>query len=140
MEGELQFEGFSALVTTDKITLTDERGGQLSYTPGQVENLRDFVGALQKVGSLPAFPPEVPGEGFVAKLKGDGTAEVFKDSDDRQYTIGFRFSMYNGWPVVEAIDATLAKARDIIASTPKQTGNGPAAPGSDGTDLIEGMI
>lgn len=122
------------------VALKDLKGGRVHFSPGEGAKLRELVGTIWGMTSLPAMPDfvEIPNCPHHAKIS-KGVCEV-KRREDLDGNTGFRFPLSECDWIIDSIDMGLAKAKDLFALNPQPRGHGAVSPqGSFEGDIIEGM-
>jgi hypothetical protein len=124
-------------VTQNEVKLRDLKGGQLALQPADITEVRELVGALWKMTSLPALPDTIqsPSGVFTAFIKGKEVQ--LRRSEDVAGNEGFRFPLNECDFVIDAIDMGLNKLKDLFALNPQPRANGVQATPL-GFDMFEG--
>jgi len=124
-------------VTQNQVTLRDLKGGQIVLQPAEIADVRELVGTLWKMTSLPAMPEATPSPSgnFDAILTGK---EVhLRRSNDVAGNEGFRFPVNECDFVIDAIDIGLNKLKDLLSLNPQPRSTGVQST-PIGFDMFEG--
>lgn len=124
-------------VTQNNVTLRDLKGGQLVLQPADITDVRELVGILWKLTSLPAMPNTVPSPSgiFTAVLSGQDVQ--LRRTEDVAGNEGFRFPISECDFVIDAIDMGLNKLKDLYSLNPQTRSTG-VQPTPIGFDMFEG--
>jgi hypothetical protein len=124
-------------VTQNEVKLRDLKGGQLTLQPADITEVRELVGTLWKMTSLPAMPETVPSPSGVFTAVITGKEVQLRRSEDVAGNEGFRFPINECDFVIDAIDMGLSKLKDLYSLNPQKRAS--AVPSNPiGFDMFEG--
>ena len=124
-------------VTQNEVKLRDLKGGQLVLQPADITEVRELVGTLWKMTSLPAMPETTlsPSGAFTAILTGKEVQ--LRRSEDVAGNEGFKFPINECDFVIDAIDMGLNKLKDLYSLNPQPRATG-VQQNPVGFDMFEG--
>jgi hypothetical protein len=124
-------------VTQNEVKLRDLKGGQLTLQPADITEVRELVGTLWKMTSLPAMPETVPSPSGVFTAVITGKEVQLRRSEDVAGNEGFRFPINECDFVIDAIDMGLSKLKDLYSLNPQARATGVQS-NPVGFDMFEG--
>lgn len=133
---QLRLRDHVVLVSQNEIRLRDLKAGQVIMQPAEVSDLRELVGTVWKMTSLPAMPAQMPsGAGIFTAHTSNGVVEL-RRTEDVNGNSGFKFPVGECDFVIDAIDLGLNKLKDLFALRPQPRSTGAFTPGAHYNDDV----
>lgn len=134
---QLRLRDHLAFVSQNEVHLRDLKGGQVNLLPAEISEVRELIGILWKMTSLPAMPNSVqsPSGTFTAEISGK-KVEI-RRTDEAVGNSGFAFPISECDFVIDLIDLSLNKLKDLFALSPQPRASGAVGISGD-FDVIEG--
>jgi len=135
----LKIRDHTVIVSQSDMILQDLSKGSLTAVPAEIEELREFIGTIWRMTSLPVVPSEIFSRTdlFRCSFSDDQVAEV-KRTNELQGNSGFKFKTVECPWVIDLMDLGCAKMRDLFTldPTPRQTNASTFEPRN--SDIFEG--
>ena len=112
-------------VTQNELRLRDLKNGELTIQPAEVNDVRELVGIVWKMTSLPAMPELTPSPSGVFEARIDSKNAEIRRVNEPQGNSSFSFAINECDFVIQLIDLGLDKLKDLfsLAPQPRSTGN-----------------